>query len=168
MAMYGDKLSYVLFSWWIFFAGIFVAKKQKTQKQEHLLSESSGWAANSTCKSNMCHNHGGVNFVNQKPENGKLSSRANSENRPLVFWRIPTHTPFCLTQKKRQASSCENDRTKRRKINKWWNIQFQSESFQQESGTTFSEIRSSFPEIFQWNAPQSRVSLTHQSEFLEI
>ena len=60
---------------------------------------------------NMCHNHDGVNFVNQKPENGKLRTRANSEHCLLKN----THTPFWLpdTKKKREASGGENDREKR-------------------------------------------------------
>ena len=71
-----------------------------------------------TYLSNMCHNQGGVNFLNQKPKNGKLSTRTNSEH----CLHKKTRTPFLTDARKREASDCESDRErletgKKRSIN---------------------------------------------------
>lgn len=89
----GDKLSYVLFSWWIFFAG-----KNRYTCSQRAPGKPQIQPASQTCATN----DGGVNFVHQKPEIGKLSIRANSEHCLLVCWRIRTRHFACRKKKKKK------------------------------------------------------------------
>ena len=96
----------------------------------------------------MCHNNGGVNIVNQKPENAKISTRANSEHYLLIFWRIRKRH-FDWRKQTRSVVAAKNDRERlgNGKMNKW-NTQFPSESFQRETETTFQKFLSVSQKFF--------------------